>query len=282
MAGVSGAQTSNLTAEFKDGALYIYDSANVAVLIVSSTGFDVRGGGVTISTATVTTSFLNACSISTGTITSAAFNAGTISTSNISTSVLSASSISTSTISAGALSVCTISTSTVTTSVLSGSSISTSTISVGSLSACVISTGSITTAAISAGTISSSVLHAVTNYGQQIRTLVGDTTLTISTSGEEVRVTASDVIVTLPGCGSSGIALRYKIVSNATAAVAQVVVKTTTTELIKGGFVNSTGSSIAANTGATHAVGDYICVLGNPATTSWTVTEMVGTWVTTT
>jgi hypothetical protein len=126
------------------------------------------------------------------------------------------------------------------------------------------------------------VLHAVTNYGQQIRTLVGDTTLTISTSGEEVRVTASDVIVTLPGVASSGITLSYKIVSNVTAALAQIVVKTTTTELIKGGYVNSTGSSIAANTAATHGVGDYICVIGNPATTSWTVTEIVGTWATTT
>ena len=69
---------ANLTAEWVDGALYLYDSGKTAVLIISSTGFDVRGGGVTISTANLSTSTLSVVTISTETVSVANISTATL------------------------------------------------------------------------------------------------------------------------------------------------------------------------------------------------------------
>lgn len=111
-------------------------------------------------------------------------------------------------------------------------------------------------------------------------TITTAATLTATGSGTVNYVTASDVVITLPGAGSSGKPLMYTIVSYITTA-GQVVVKTTTTEMVIG-MGSTAGVDIVSNTAATHKYGDRITVINTPASTSWALAGMVGTWASTT
>jgi hypothetical protein len=113
------------------------------------------------------------------------------------------------------------------------------------------------------------------------KTITTAATLTATSSGAVHYVTASDVVVTLPGAGSSGKPLSYTIV-NACTSAGQIVVKTTTTEMIIGCLGSTAGADIASNTAATHVYGDRLIVINTPASTSWATIGMIGTWATTT
>ncbi len=117
--------------------------------------------------------------------------------------------------------------------------------------------------------------------GRKTNNIAANYSLTCSDSGCVFYATTCDIIITLPGVASTGVALFYTIyVTNTTAG--QVVIKTTTTELVKGGIVGSTGADILSNTGATHKDGDMVSLIGNPASTSWSMVGLVGTWASTT
>ncbi len=288
-----GIPFSTLTAEFVDGALVIYDSAHTAVVTLNSSGLN-WVGGVTISSAVLVASpTLSTAAISTSaltgvtTISSASITGNTV----ISSGGICNVTISTATITTSQLNACTLSTANLSTSVLAACSCSTGTITTSALSVCTISNSAISVATISTASLkgntvvstSLSIDAGIVSYvGQKTKTLVGSATLTISSGGTLISVTASDAVVTLPGVASSGAIVQYTIVNACATATAQIVVKTTTTELIKGAFTTSTGADIAANTGATHNYGDWISVINNPGSTSWGVVGLVGIWASTT
>jgi hypothetical protein len=116
---------------------------------------------------------------------------------------------------------------------------------------------------------------------EKSNTITTTATLTATSSGTVNYVTASDVIITLPGAGSSGKPLLYTIV-NACTSAGQIVVLTCTGEKIIGCLGSSAGVDIMANTAATHVYGDRITILNTPASTSWATVGMIGTWVSTT
>lgn len=115
---------------------------------------------------------------------------------------------------------------------------------------------------------------------QKTKTVAASATLTASSCGVVCLVTASDVVITLPGAASTGIKLFYTIVNTLTTA-GQCVIKTTDTTseiIVGGGIVNSTGYYLLANTGATHVCGDYVKLANAVASTSWSIFGMAGTW----
>ena len=118
--------------------------------------------------------------------------------------------------------------------------------------------------------------------GQKTLTVTTATTLTASSAGCAVLVTASDTIVTLPGAASTGKQLSYTICSTLTTA-GQVVIKTTTTETIcGGGIAAAAGIDILSNTAATHVDGDFVSLMNAAVSTSWSIMGMAGTWASTT
>jgi len=118
--------------------------------------------------------------------------------------------------------------------------------------------------------------------GQKTLTVTTAATLSASSAGCAVLVTASDVIITLPGAASTGKQLSYTIYSSLTTA-GQVVVKTTTTETIcGGGIAAAAGVDILSNTAATHVEGDYVSLMNAAVSTSWSIMGMAGTWASTT
>ena len=150
------------------------------------------------------------------------------------------------------------------------------TISTGILSGLTVSSGLILNQnlTISSGRIAYS--------GQKTRDVTTALTLTASGSGIAALVTASDSIITLPGAGSSGKILSYTIINTLTTA-GQCVIKTTTTETIVGGDVAAAaGVSMLSNTAATHVPGDYVQLINQLASTSWSILGMTGTWASTT
>jgi len=285
---MAGPGFSTLTAEWVDGALVVYDSAHTAVVTLNSSGLN-WVGGVTISSAVL----VNAPTLSTANL-----STSTLSVANISTATMSVATISTATITTSVFAGGIVSTSKITTSEFNGGTISTATITTSYLNACTLSTGNLSTSTLSVANISTATLTGNTvvstslsidagifsQVGLKAQTIIVDTTLTISSAGTLISVTASDVILTLPGAGSSGAIATYKIVNAINNATGQIVIKTATTELIKGGygFSSSTGVSMAANTGATHKYGDFISLVNQPASTSWGVIGLVGVWATTT
>lgn len=162
---------------------------------------------------------------------------------------------------------------------------STGGISLGNAGGLTISTGILSGLNVSSGisvngdlTISSGRLAY---NGQVTLSVTTAATLTATGSGILHLVTASDTVVTLPGAGSSGKALCYTILSSLTTA-GQVVIKTTTTEVIVGGVGSTGGVSMLSNTAGTHSKGDYVVLINQPASTSWALVGMVGTWASTT
>ena len=118
--------------------------------------------------------------------------------------------------------------------------------------------------------------------GQKTLTVTTSATLTASSAGCAVLVTASDVIITLPGAASTGKQLSYNIIS-AMATAGQCVVLTCTGETIcGGGIAAAAGVNILSNTAATHVKGDYVSLMNAAVSTSWSIMGMAGTWASTT
>ena len=118
--------------------------------------------------------------------------------------------------------------------------------------------------------------------GQKTLTVTTSATLTASSAGCAVLVTASDVIITLPGAASTGKQLSYNIIS-AMATAGQCVVLTCTGETIcGGGIAAAAGVNILSNTAATHVKDDYVSLMNTAVSTSWSIMGMAGTWASTT
>ena len=236
---------SNLSAKWVDGSLYFYDSGMTAVLIVSSTGFDLRGGSNTISTASLVGSSVISTAALVGTLTgstNALLKTVDISTAQLMSCVLSTSGI------------------------------------VGKMTAstnAIISGCPISTAVLSAPTISS----GVTRDGEKIVNKTGNATLVKGEAGAVITCSTDSVFITLPSAASTGFAGANYTIRNIATTGQNVIVITATGDSIIGGGI--TTSNVIRNVSTTHLAGDEIRLVSG-ASTTWWLMGMVGTWASTT
>ena len=127
--------------------------------------------------------------------------------------------------------------------------------------------------------LSGNVVADIFPSNAQIATITTATTLTMKGyMGKDIRVTASDVIVTLPVASTTTLAGGEFTVRNMCAPGGTIVVITTTGDNIYGAGIST--SNLVGNTGATHVYGDFITVAAT-GSSSWYIVGLSGTWAST-
>ena len=305
-----GAEVSNLSGKWVDGSLYIYDGGMTVVAILSSTGIDLRGGGTTISTASL---------VGSSTVISTAALVGTLTgstnallkTSNISTCQLMSCVISTSDIvgvmtasSNAIISGCNISTAQIMSPTISSGNlvgtltgstnaiIKTANISTCEIMSCTLSTGNLvgkltasTNAIISGCPISTAVLSAptissgITRYGEVIINKVANYSLVRGESGVVLTCSTDSVFITLPAAASSGFAGQTYTIRNIATTAQNVIVITTAGDSMIGCSISTSG--VLRNVSTSHIAGDEVQLVSG-ASTTWWIMGMVGVWASTT
>ena len=125
---------------------------------------------------------------------------------------------------------------------------------------------------------SGNVVFDIFSSNTKITTVTTATTLTQKGHmGTEVRVTASDTIITLPLASTTTLAGGEFTIRNM-CDTGSIVLITTTGENLFGAGIST--SNLIGNTAATHVPGDYVTVAAT-GSSSWYIVGLSGTWAST-